>query len=143
LTIGSIAALPVLFGVGMDSIPLHSRVEEEVVLGRAAHPIQTAVRNLGPALLGVTFDAAFAFLALTVAKVPMIRQFGWPLVVGIITLCAARIILPIAVLGFDSDPDAPHRRGPRTPRGGPGRSLRGPRPHRGVHRSTVTIHVPV
>ncbi len=101
LTLGSIAGLPVLLGVGMDyAIQLHSRVEEEVVLDRADHPIQATARNLGPALLVVTFDAVFAFLALTLAKVPLIRQFGWLLVVGIIAVCIAGIILPLAILGI-------------------------------------------
>jgi len=101
LTLASIAGLPVLLGIGIDyAIQLHSRVEEEVVLDRADHPIQATARNLGPALLVVTFDAVFAFLALTLAKVPMIRQFGWLLVVGIIAVCICSIILPLAILGI-------------------------------------------
>ena len=48
LTLATIAALPVLLGVGMDySIQMHSRIEEEVVLDRAAHPIQAAARGSG------------------------------------------------------------------------------------------------
>ncbi len=46
LTLATIAALPVLLGVGMDyAIQMHSRIEEEVVLDRAAHPIQAAARG--------------------------------------------------------------------------------------------------
>ena len=49
LTLATIAALPVLLGVGMDyAIQMHSRIEEEVILDRAAHPIQAAARGLGP-----------------------------------------------------------------------------------------------
>jgi len=101
LTLGSIAGLPILLGVGMDyAIQMHSRVEEEVVLDRAAHPIQATARNLGPSLLVVTFDAVFAFLALVFAKVPMIRQFGELLVVGIVAVCFFSIIGTLAVLGI-------------------------------------------
>ena len=101
ISLGSIAALPVLLGVGIDyAIQMHSRVEEEVVLDRAAHPIQATARNLGPALLVVTFDAVFAFLALWFAKVPMVRQFGELLVVGIIAVCLCSIIGPLAILGI-------------------------------------------
>ena len=101
LTLGSIASLPVLLGVGMDyAIQMHSRVEEEVVLARAKHPIQVTARNLGPALLVVTFDAVFAFLALTFAKVPMIRQFGWLLVIGIIAVCVFSIFGSLSFLGI-------------------------------------------
>ncbi len=101
LTLATIAALPVLLGVGMDySIQMHSRIEEEVVLDRAAHPIQAAARGLGPALLVVTFDAVFAFMALWFAKTPAIREFGSLLVIGIIAVCVCSIIATLAVLGI-------------------------------------------
>jgi hydrophobe/amphiphile efflux-3 (HAE3) family protein len=101
LTLATIAALPVLLGVSMDyTIQMHSRIEEEVVLDRAAHPIQSAARGLGPALLVVTFDAVFAFMAMWFAKVPGIRQFGSLLVVGIIAVCVCSIIATLAVLGI-------------------------------------------
>ncbi len=101
LTLATIAALPVLLGVGMDySIQMHSRIEEEVVLDRAAHPIQAAARGLGPALLVVTFDAVFAFMALWFAKTPAIREFGSLLVIGIIAVCFCSIIATLSVLGI-------------------------------------------
>src|SRR5207344_1397780 len=90
LTIVTIAGLPVLLGIGIDyAIQMHARVEEEVILDRADHPIQETARGLGPALLVVTFDAIFAFAALRFAKVPMIRQFGLLLAVGIAVICLA------------------------------------------------------
>jgi len=77
LWVVTIPGLPVMLGVGIDyAIQMHSRIEEEVVIARAEHPIQEASVNLGPALLVVTFDAIFAFLALRFARVPMIRDFG-------------------------------------------------------------------
>ncbi|HEY5888302.1 MAG TPA: MMPL family transporter, partial [Acidimicrobiales bacterium] len=101
LTIVTIAGLPVLLGIGIDyAIQMHARVEEEVILDRADHPIQETARGLGPALLVVTFDAIFAFAALRFAKVPMIRQFGLLLAVGIAVICLASIILPLAALGI-------------------------------------------
>lgn len=101
LTLASVAGLPVLLGVGIDyAIQMHSRIEEEVILDRSANPIQTTARNLGPALLVVTFDAVFAFVALLFAKVPMIRQFGLLLVVGIVAVCICGIIAPLAILGI-------------------------------------------
>ena len=101
LTIVTIAGLPVMLGIGIDyAIQMHARVEEEVVIDRAEHPIQETARNLGPALLVVTFDAIFAFLALHFAKVPMIRDFGLLLAVGIAAICIGSIILPLAILGI-------------------------------------------
>jgi uncharacterized protein len=101
LSVVTIAGLPVMLGVGIDyAIQMHSRVEEEVVIDRAAHPIQEASVNLGPALLVVTFDAVFAFLALRFARVPMIRDFGLLLAVGIAVICIASIVVPLAALGI-------------------------------------------
>jgi hydrophobe/amphiphile efflux-3 (HAE3) family protein len=101
LSVVTIAGLPVMLGVGIDyAIQMHSRIEEEVVIDRAAHPIQEASVNLGPALLVVTFDAVFAFLALRFARVPMIRDFGLLLAVGIAVICIASIVVPLAALGI-------------------------------------------
>ncbi len=101
LTIVTIAGLPVMLGVGIDyAIQMHARVEEEVVIDREQHPIQETARNLGPALLVVTFDAVFAFLALRFAKVPMIRDFGLLLAVGIAAICMCSIFVPLAALGI-------------------------------------------
>ena len=100
LTIVTIAGLPVMLGIGIDyAIQMHARVEEEVVIDRAAHPIQETARNLCPALLVVTFDAIFAFAALRFAKVPMLRQFGLLLAVGIAVICLCSIVAPLAALG--------------------------------------------
>ena len=101
LTLATIAGLPVMLGVGIDyAIQMHARIEEEAVLENSPHPIQEAARNLGPALLVVTFDAVFAFSALHFAKVPMIRQFGYLLAVGIAVICLASIVIPLAILGI-------------------------------------------
>jgi hydrophobe/amphiphile efflux-3 (HAE3) family protein len=101
LSVVTIAGLPVMLGVGIDyAIQMHSRIEEEVIVARAAHPIQETARNLGPALLVVTFDAVFAFLALRFAQVPMIRHFGLLLAVGIAAICLCSIIMPLSILGI-------------------------------------------
>ena len=43
LSVVTIAGLPVMLGVGIDyAIQMHSRIEEEVVIDRAEHPIQEA-----------------------------------------------------------------------------------------------------
>lgn len=100
LTIVTIAGLPVLLGVGIDyAIQLHSRVEEEVIIDREDHPIQETSRRLGPALLVVSFDAVFAFLALRFAQVPMIRDFGLLLMIGIVVICVTSILVPMSILG--------------------------------------------
>ena len=52
LTVVTIAGLPVMLGVGIDyAIQMHARIEEEVVIDRAEHPIQETAREprTGPA----------------------------------------------------------------------------------------------
>jgi len=101
LTIVTIAGLPVMLGIGIDyAIQMHARVEEEVVIDSDKHPIQETARNLGPALLVVTFDAVFAFAALRFAKVPMMRQFGLLLAIGVIAICVNSIMAPLSILGI-------------------------------------------
>lgn len=101
LSLVTISGLPVMLGVGIDyAIQMHARIEEEVIIDRVAHPIQESSRKLGPALLVVTFDAVLAFAALKFARVPMIRDFGNLLIVGIIVICVCSIFLPIAFLGM-------------------------------------------
>ncbi len=101
LTLVTIAGLPVMLGIGIDyAIQMHSRIEEEVIIDRSPHPIQAAARGLGPALLVVTFDAVFAFGAIQISQVPMIRDFGWLLTIGIVAICISSIINPLAALGI-------------------------------------------
>lgn len=101
LTLVTVAGLPVMLGIGIDyAIQMHARVEEEVIIDRSPHPIQETARNLGPALLVVTFDAIFAFAALHWAAVPMLRQFGLLLAIGVAVICLASIIVPMAALGI-------------------------------------------
>jgi predicted RND superfamily exporter protein len=101
LTLVTISGLPVMLGIGIDySIQMHARVEEEVVIDHTDHPIQETARNLGPALLVVTFDAVFAFAALHFSKVPMIRDFGLLLAVGVAAICIGSIVITLAALGI-------------------------------------------
>jgi hydrophobe/amphiphile efflux-3 (HAE3) family protein len=101
LTLVTISGLPVMLGIGIDySIQMHARVEEEVVIDHSPHPIQESARNLGPALLVVTFDAIFAFAALQFSKVPMIRDFGLLLAVGVAAICFCSIAGTLSALGI-------------------------------------------
>jgi len=100
LSLVTISGLPILIGLGIDfAIQIHNRVEEEVVLDRDEHPIAETVANVAPALIVATIAGVLAFLALRISKVPMIRDFGVLLAVGVIVLVAIGIIVPVAVLG--------------------------------------------
>jgi hydrophobe/amphiphile efflux-3 (HAE3) family protein len=101
LSLVTISGLPILIGVGIDfAIQVHNRVEEEVVLDKDAHPIGETLANLAPPLLAATFTGIVAFLALRISKVPMIRDFGVLLAIGIFVLVIVGIIVPASALGI-------------------------------------------
>ena len=48
----------------------------------------------------MTFDAIFAFAALRYAKVPMLREFGLLLIIGVAAICLNSIMATLAILGI-------------------------------------------
>ncbi len=101
LSLVTIAGLPILIGLGVEfAIQVHNRIEEEIGANHDPKPFATTVRNIGPALLVATVAAALACLALQVSKVPMIRDFGVLLALGIVLLFVSAIVVPVAVLSL-------------------------------------------
>ena len=101
LSLVTISGLPILIGMGIDfAIQIHNRVEEEVVLDKEAHPISETVANLAPPLFAAAATAVVAFFALRISKVPMIRDFGVLLAIGIVVLVVVGIVVPASALGI-------------------------------------------
>ncbi len=101
LSLVTISGLPILIGLGIDfAIQIHNRVEEEVVLDHADHPISETLANVAPALIAATLAGVVAFLSMQVSQVPMIRDFGILLAVGVVVLVIVGIIVPTAALGI-------------------------------------------
>lgn len=100
LSLVTISGLPILIGLGIDfAIQVHNRIEEEAALDRATHPIAETLANMGPALVAATIAAVVAFTALQISQVPMIRDFGVMLSIGIVALVFCGIVIPATVLG--------------------------------------------
>ena len=100
LSLVTISGLPILIGVGIDfAIQVHSRYEEEHTIEASADPLGSTVSNLAPALIAATVAGVCSFMALRVSKVPMIKDFGILLAIGIVLLVALGIVLPSTVLG--------------------------------------------
>ncbi len=100
LSLVTIAGLPILIGLGIDfAIQVHNRIEEEVLLDNDEHPIGETLANLAPPMIAATLTGVVAFLALRISKVPMIRDFGVLLAVGIVMLVIVGIIVPGSALG--------------------------------------------
>ncbi len=77
LTMASIAALPILIGLGVDyAIQFQARFDETESAEDAA------VRG-GPTIAAACLATAAGFLALQLSPVPMVREFGWVLIIGI------------------------------------------------------------
>ncbi len=100
LSLVTISGLPILIGLGIDfALQVHNRIEEESALDKDAAPISESLANVAPALVAATIAAVVAFMALQVSQVPMIRDFGVMLAVGIVALLFCGIVLPAALLG--------------------------------------------
>jgi hydrophobe/amphiphile efflux-3 (HAE3) family protein len=101
LSLVTISGLPILIGLGIDfAIQIHNRIEEEVVIESDQHPISESVSNVAPPLIAATIAGVLAFLALRISKVPMIRDFGVLLAVGVVVLVIVGIVVPASVLGI-------------------------------------------
>jgi hydrophobe/amphiphile efflux-3 (HAE3) family protein len=115
LTLVTISGLPILIGLGVDfAIQMHNRYEEEH--DRPA-PVPTAVRDtfvhMGPPLVLAMVAAVAGFLALQRSQVPMIRDFGSLLSVGVVVLVLAglAVVVPILALRDRRRPVEPRERG--------------------------------
>ncbi len=114
LSLVTISGLPIFIGLGVDfAIQVQNRFEEELRNGRGAAPAtQRAVRAMAPPLVVAMIAAAVGFLALRLSKVPMIKDFGSMLSVGVVLLVAGGIVLPATLL-FLRERRRPVRRPPR------------------------------
>jgi hydrophobe/amphiphile efflux-3 (HAE3) family protein len=80
LTMASIAVLPVLLGLGVDyAIQWQARASEDPPGG----PPVRAARTAAPTIATAALATAVGFLVLLLSPVPMVREFGALLVVGV------------------------------------------------------------
>ena len=110
LSLVTISGLPIFIGLGVDfAIQVHNRFEEERSGGHApAAATRRALRSMVPPLVVSMLAAAVGFLALRLSKVPMIKDFGLMLSVGVVLLVVAGIVLPATLLYLhESRHDAP------------------------------------
>jgi hydrophobe/amphiphile efflux-3 (HAE3) family protein len=92
LTMASIAALPILIGLGVDyAIQFQARFDE---CGSA----EEAARRGGPTIAAAFAATAVGFLALQLSPIPMVRGFGWVLIVGILVAFAAALVVGLGTL---------------------------------------------
>ncbi|MEN8614341.1 hydrophobe/amphiphile efflux-3 (HAE3) family transporter [Dehalogenimonas sp. THU2] len=99
ITMVTMAILPILIGLGVDyAVQFHNRYDEEARRGETvAAAIIDSVTHIGPAILIAIIAAGLGFAALFLSPVPMIRQFGTILIIGVIAcyLVSLFILLPV------------------------------------------------
>ena len=92
LTMASIAALPILIGLAVDyAIQFQARYDE---MGSA----RDAAAAGGPTIAAACFATAAGFLALQLSPIPMVRGFGWLLIVGIAVAFALALTVGSGIL---------------------------------------------
>ena len=86
LTMASMAALPILIGLGIDfSIQFHNRYQEELTRSSSvSDAIITSISRMFP-VVGIALMATIiGFITLYISEVPMIQDFGLTLAIGIV-----------------------------------------------------------
>ncbi len=86
ITMATMAVLPILIGLGIDfSIQFHNRYQEEVTRSNTAgEAIITSVSSMFR-VVGIALVATIiGFITLYISEVPMIRDFGMMLAIGIV-----------------------------------------------------------
>lgn len=77
LTMASIAALPILIGLAVDyAIQFQARFDE-------TRSVEEAASRSGPTIGAACLATIAGFLALQLSPIPMVRGFGWILVLGV------------------------------------------------------------
>jgi hydrophobe/amphiphile efflux-3 (HAE3) family protein len=100
LSMVTISGLPILLGLGVDfAVQTHNRFEEELRSGHsgvaAVDPVMT---HMAVPLTIAMFAAVAGFLALQLSEVPMIKDFGILLGVGMVVLVFEAILVMTALL---------------------------------------------
>ena len=96
----SMAAFPILVGLGVDySIQLHNRYDEEVRKGRSlSDAVTESLLRVGPSIGIAVVAVCFSFIAMLFSPVPMIRDFGFMLLIGVIACSLVAMFIPLTIL---------------------------------------------
>ena len=100
MTMVTMSAFPVLIGLGVDyAIQFHNRYDEEARRGETvAEAIIESVTHIGPAIGIAIVAACLGFTALFFSPVPMIKDFGATLIIGVVACYLLAMFLLLAVL---------------------------------------------
>ncbi|MDL2261519.1 RND family transporter [Methanimicrococcus sp. OttesenSCG-928-J09] len=102
MTMVSIAAFPILIGLGIDyAIQFHNRMEEELKrCTTRGEAVVSTFKYTGPAVLSALFVTCISFISLLTSSIPMIQDFGKLLIVGCVSCYLAALFFGIVVLYY-------------------------------------------
>jgi uncharacterized protein len=102
LTVASIAALPILIGLAVDyAIQFQARFDEASASGaRGVEAARLAAVAGGPTIAAACLATAAGFLALQLSPTPMVRGFGWLLILGVAVAFALALTAGLAALAL-------------------------------------------
>jgi len=105
LSMVSMAAFPVLIGLGIDyAIQFHNRIEEELHKEEnKSSAIITTLKHTGPAVLIALTMTALGFVSLFTSTVPMIQDFGKLLTIGIVMCYLAAMFVGVVIVYIFDD----------------------------------------
>ncbi len=100
ITMVSMAVFPIVIGLGVDyAIQFHNRYDEEGMRGKTiADAIVNSVTHIGPAIGIAIIAACLGFAALFFSPVPMIKDFGYMLIIGVIACYLVSMFLLLTIL---------------------------------------------
>jgi hydrophobe/amphiphile efflux-3 (HAE3) family protein len=86
MTMATMAVLPILIGLGIDfSIQFHNRYQEEVTTSETAgDAVISSITHMFPVVGIALLATIIGFITLYISEVPMIRDFGMVLAIGIV-----------------------------------------------------------
>lgn len=100
ITMVSMSVFPILVGLGVDySINLHNRYDEETKKGGTfADAVKASLVHVGPSIGIAVVALCLSFAAMFFSPVPMIKDFGRMLVIGVIACYIVALLFPLAVV---------------------------------------------
>ena len=100
LSMATMAVLPILVGLGIDySIQFHNRYQEEVARSSSvAEAITTSLTRMFPVAGIALLATIIGFVTLYISEVPMVRDFGLMLAVGVALCYVVGLFLLYSIL---------------------------------------------
>ena len=100
ITFVTMAVFPIVIGLGVDyAIQFHNRYDEEGMRGETiADAIVNSVTHIGPAIGIAIIAACLGFAALFFSPVPMIKDFGYMLIIGVIACYLVSMFILLTIL---------------------------------------------